>query len=119
MNMYKCKITGESYSEAKIQQLLSKTYREWYEFTPQGACEGCGRPGMCTAHIIPKARCKQLQLTSLIWNPENWFRACYTCNMCAENPDTKEIRDLRNFQEILAVYRQYDMERYQLLLSCE
>lgn len=119
MIKYKCTITGKEYSEATIQANLSAAYRDAYTFAPKGPCCGCGHPGTESAHIIPKARCKQLQLTSLIWNPVNFFRSCRFCNVIAENISSKEIRELLNFQEILAVYKQYDNERYQILLQNE
>lgn len=117
MNKYTCTLTNQEYSEATIQTLLSKAYRRYYTFEPQGSCEGCGQQATCTAHIIPKARCKQLHLTSLIWSDFNWFRSCYKCNTAAENISSKEIKELLNYEEILSVYQLYDKERYQILIS--
>src|SRR5688572_20863779 len=111
MNRYSCTITGKSYSEATIKANLSQAYREYYLFEPKGVCEGCNGTGVCTAHIIPKARCKQLHLTSLIWNPENWFRACYICNAVAENVSSNEILELKNYERIKQVIERYDPER--------
>jgi len=115
MNRYHCSITDKSYSQAQIDKNLSDTYREIYVFEPLGSCEGCGGRGVCSAHIIAQARCKQLKLTSLIWQPMNFFRSCHRCNLVAENISNKEIRNLLNFQEILYVYKLYDQERYSIL----
>lgn len=107
-----CSITGKYYTEATIQAKLSKAYREYYLFNQSGPCEGCGRKGFCTAHIIPRARCKTLHIVSMIWNPENWFRACYICNSAAENVSSTEILDLLNYETIKEVIRRYDPERF-------
>jgi hypothetical protein len=111
VNKYKCKLTGKSYSEATIKSNLSQAYREYYLFETKGFCEGCNGTGVCTAHIIPKARCKQLHLTSLIWNPVNWFRACYLCNQRAENVSSDAILELKNFETIKEVVTRYDPQR--------
>jgi len=115
MIKYKCTITGKEYSEATIQKNLSDAYRNKYEFERMGSCEGCGDPGVCSAHYIPKARLKQLHLTSLIWSPDMFFRACYSCNRIAENISSKEIKELMNFQEIVNVYKLYDKERFNII----
>lgn len=117
MIKYKCTITGKTYSEAVIQKNLSAAYRKVYAFEPSGACEGCGEPGICSAHIIAKSRCKQLHITSLIWNPVNFFRSCYACNTIAENITDSKIKELLNYTEILSVYKSYDRERYNILTS--
>ena len=117
MIKYKCDITGGLYSEATVQSKLSNAYREWYTFEPKGACEGCGYPATCTAHIIPKARCKQLNLTSLIWTRSNTFRACYKCNGIAENISGEEIKTLLNYDNIVFIYKLWDNERYQKLIQ--
>jgi 5-methylcytosine-specific restriction endonuclease McrA len=114
--MANCTITGKSYSQNTIDSNLSKAYKEFYLFEPKGSCEGCGKPATCTAHIVPKARCKHLHLTSLIWNPENWFRSCYKCNMIAENPSSDEIKNLMNYDTILRVTEKYDKERYEIMI---
>jgi hypothetical protein len=106
-----CTITGKYYTEATIKTNLSLAYKEHYLFEPMGSCEGCGGKATCTAHICPKARCKTLKLTSLIWNPVNWFRSCYACNQKAENVSSTEILELKNFERIKAVIEKYDPER--------
>jgi hypothetical protein len=81
-------------------------------FDSLGTCEGCEKePGTNTAHILPKAVCKQLGLTSLIWNPVNWFRSCIRCNTLAENPSSVEITKLKNFDRIKEVTEKYDPQR--------
>jgi hypothetical protein len=103
---------GKRYSEATIKTNLSKAYKEYYLFEPLGSCEGCGDQATCTAHIIPKAICKTLRKTELIWNPKNWFRSCFSCNSIAENVSGEEIKTLMNFTRIKEVLRVYDPERY-------
>ena len=115
-NKYLCS-NGEKVTEATIQSKLSKAYKDHYLFEPRGACEGCGETATCTAHIIPKARCKQIGKTELIWKPVNWFRSCYKCNAIAENPKSDEIKELLNYQTILKVTKQYDTERYRKFTS--
>src|SRR5689334_1565111 len=104
-NKYICTLTGKSYTEAAIKANLSKAYKEYYFFEPAGPCLGCGKPAQGTGHIVPKARLKQLRLTSLIWNPELWFRSCHSCNSIAENPKSDAIKKLLNFETILEVTR--------------
>ena len=95
-----------------IKTNLSKAYKKHYMFDPLGTCEGCeSEPGTNTAHIIPKAILKTLGLTSLIWNPELWFRACIGCNLIAENPASVEITKLKNFDRIKEVTEKYDPQR--------
>lgn len=106
-----CSITDKFYTESTIKANLSRAYKEHYLFEPSGACEGCGKPATCTAHILPKARCKTLGLTSLIWQPENWFRSCYSCNSIAENVSSEAITELKNYDRIKQVLQRYDPER--------
>lgn len=94
-----------------IKTNLSKAYKKHYMFEPSGSCEGCGETATCTAHILPKAVCKLLGLTSLIWNPDNWFRSCNRCNTLAENPASVEITKLKNFDRIKEVTEKYDPQR--------
>lgn len=103
---------GRTYSEAQIKANLSKAYKEYYLFEPLGSCEGCGEPATCTAHIVPKARLKQLHKTEYIWNPIDWFRACYRCNQIAENPQSDEIKSLYCYDKILEVTKKLDPERF-------
>lgn len=110
-----CTITGKYYTEAMIKANLSRAYKDHYLFEPSGSCEGCNDEGVCTAHIIAKSRLKVLKLTSLIWNPIVWFRACYQCNMIAENPESDAIKELLNYQRILEVTEMYDKERFLIM----
>lgn len=113
-NKYFCS-SGERVSEATVQKRLSEAYRGFYLFEPIGSCEGCGEPATCTAHIVPKAICKQLGKTEMIWNPFNWFRSCYRCNAIAENVSSDEIKTLLNYNQILEVTKVLDPQRYQKL----
>lgn len=107
-----CKLTDQYYTQSQIDTRLSKAYKEHYLFEPSGCCEGCGESATCTAHIIPKAVCKTLGLTSLIWTPKNWFRSCYKCNSIAENVSSTAILGLLNYNTIKEVIREYDPERF-------
>lgn len=102
---------GTKLTDSAIKTRLSKAYKEYYLFEPMGACEGCGEPATCTAHILPKAFCKWEGRTELIFEPENWFRSCVSCNQKAENPSSEAIRELRNFDEILRVTEKYFPDR--------
>jgi hypothetical protein len=115
-NLYKCTITGKSYSEATIKANLSKAYKEKYQFEPSGICAGCeNERGVCSAHYIPKARLKVLKLTSLIWRPDMFFRSCYHCNMVAENISSEEIKKLKNLSDLVWIHFLYDKERFNIL----
>lgn len=105
-----CSITDKYYTEATIKANLSRAYKEHYLFEPSGACEGCGEPATCSAHIIAKARLKVLKLTSLIWSPKLFFRSCYRCNMVCENVSSEEITTLFNYDRIKEVLYEYDPE---------
>jgi hypothetical protein len=113
----KCTITGKSYSEATIKANLSKAYKEVYQFEPKGICEGCeSEPGICSAHIVGKSRCKHLKITSMIWSPINFFRSCYRCNSVAENVESLEILELKNIERIKEVLENYDPERFNKMI---
>jgi hypothetical protein len=110
MNKYTCS-NGERVSEATIKQRLSKVYREMYEGEGPQMCHGCGGRAEASAHILPKARAKQLHLTELIWSSENIFPACNSCNALAENVASDSILDLLNYERIREVLQKYDPER--------
>lgn len=110
-NRYYCSITDKWYTQNQIDTNLSKAYKEFYLFEPIGLCEGCMGQATCTAHILPKARCKTLHLVSLVWNPKNWFRSCIRCNYQAENVSSDAITKLLNYDRIKEVLIQYDPER--------
>lgn len=110
-NYYYCS-DGSKVSEATIKKNLSKAYREKYG-SQFAICEGCGGQAQGSAHIIPKARCKSLKMTQLIWNPLNFFPACHVCNRAIENPKGEGWKQLRNKDECLNVIKQYDPELYE------
>lgn len=114
-NKYKCS-NGELVTQVTIDKRRSDTYKEMYQCEPLQQCGGCDAMAQGSAHIIPQARCKQLGLTELCWSPINIVSACQKCNVCMENISSKEIRELRNIDRILTVYKRYDPERYQILL---
>lgn len=100
---------GMKYTESQIKRRLSDSYRnEEQRFW----CAGCGQIASCHAHIIPKARCKQLHKTELIWEPKNRFHSCFRCNLAIENPKGKEWQLLFNKHECLEFIKQHDQELY-------
>lgn len=112
-NKYYCKITDKHYTESQIKTNLSKAYKKLYAGEPSPICYGCGKVmAQGTAHILPRSICKQLHLTSLIWNPINMFPACYLCNQTCENVSSDEIKELLNYEQIEDVIRTYDPVRY-------
>jgi len=116
MNYYKCS-DGTKVSEGVIKSKLSAAYKEFYLFDPVGSCEGCGQPATCTAHIYPKALCKSSGKTEYIWNPINWFRSCFSCNLLAENVASNEIKNLLNYEQILKVTKMLDPQRYEKMIG--
>lgn len=109
-NYYKCS-DGSKISEAGIKAKLSAAYREFYLFEPLGSCEGCGEPAQGTAHIVPKARLKQIGKTEFIWNPIDFMRACHRCNSVVENVSSDDILKMKNYDKIKKVLTEYDPER--------
>lgn len=111
-NRYLCS-DGKMVTEATIQKNLSVAYKKRYLGRGVSLCEGCNEKlAQCTAHIVPKARLKQLGKTEYIWNSVDWFAACYECNAIAENPRSEDIKKLRNYDRILRVTKELDFERY-------
>lgn len=113
MIYYKCS-NGEKVSDAVCKTRLSKTYRELYEGNPHPTCKGCGARAQGTAHIIPKARAKQLGMSELIWSKDNLLPACHTCNGILENPQSLEFRKLYCYDYVITVLEKYDYERFTL-----
>lgn len=111
MIKYTCS-DGSKVSQATIDKRRSDSYRRRYSERPSYICQGCGRQAVCSAHIIPQARCKIIGKTELCWSEENYFPACYACNARIENPSGEEIKKLYNLSECLSVIRKYDPELY-------
>lgn len=107
---------GNAYTQRDIDRKRSEAYRAKYESNPVFWCESCGQRAQCSAHIIPQARCKKLGKTELIWNPDNFFPACFKCNDIAENVSSEAITKLRNYQRIKEFLQKYDPERASKLL---
>jgi len=108
--MYDCS-DGTKLSESAIQAKYSKALRERYQDAPNQRCHGCGEQAVCSAHIIPKARLKQLHIAEMIFNPVMFFPACFKCNTIAENISSERITTLKNYQEIKVIIMLYDPER--------
>lgn len=99
-------------TEAQIKYRLRKSYEKHDAyFINDGLCEGCYGQAQCHAHIIPKARCKQMKKTQLIWDEANYFPACHKCNRIAENVSSEAITKLKNFELIKAFLELHDPER--------
>lgn len=109
-NTFECS-DGERVTQAQINYRLDKAYDEaeydcFY-------CYGCGcYPADGHAHIVPKARCKQLNKTELIWLKVNFFPACNKCNSICENVSSPAIMQLNNYQIIKHVLELFDFERF-------
>lgn len=112
-NLSKCS-DGSRVAQVTINSMRSICYDQMQSYGHTFNCEGCGvslyEPSH--AHIIPQARCKQLGKTELIWNPENIFFACHTCNAIAENVSSPAITKLRNYPRIKAFLELYDFQRF-------
>jgi 5-methylcytosine-specific restriction endonuclease McrA len=107
---------GNRYTEGMIKSRYSAFLRDLYQNESSAQwCEGCYLRAEGTAHIVPKARAKQLHKVELIWTKENVFRACHKCNGIAENVSSPEILELKNFEKIKQVLLKYDEERYRKL----
>lgn len=79
----------------------------------QVICEGCHRSkAVCKAHIIAKARCKQIGKTELIWDYRNMYDSCYPCNAAIENPKAKAWKSLKNIDYCLSFIKEHDPELF-------
>jgi hypothetical protein len=105
--------TGERITDATIQARYSKMLRYRYEGCGRLKCEGCGEYATCTAHIIAKARLKQLHKAELIYDPKASFPACYKCNLAIENPKGEAWKELKNKEYCLEFIEIHDPELYQ------
>lgn len=77
------------------------------------ACQGCGiKIAVCKAHIIPRARCKVIGKTELIWEPQNMFDSCFNCNSAIENPKGEAWKKLKNINYCLAFIELHDKELF-------
>lgn len=103
---YKCS-NGERVTQATIDRRLSEAYRKRYE-DGHAVCEETGKCAEGSSHIISQKRCKQLHLTDLIWNPENFFPATNEINRQWENNNT----ELKNYEKYMKVVEKYDPEGY-------
>lgn len=115
MNYYRCS-DGSKVSEATIQKKLSESYRETYTFNPKPYCMGCGKQAAGSAHIIPRARLKEIGRTELIWNPIMYFPACHSCNSKIEGYKG-DFKSLKNWENCLKIMKIYDSETYNQFTS--
>lgn len=116
-NLFECS-DGTNVTQAEINTLLRGCY---YLMDRMGIgnrltafhCEGCGQFShpIYHAHIIPKARCKQLNKTELIWDKDNIFFSCNDCNTRSENVSSQAFIKLLNFERLKAYLEQEDPER--------
>ncbi len=113
-NISRCS-NGTTVTEDQIKVLLSKSYREQGNVTER--CAGCGKQAINHAHIIPKARCKVLGKTELIWNSKIYFPACEKCHVVSETVSNGEWAKLNNADHILSVVCEHDHERYVIMIE--
>lgn len=107
--------SGKAYSQATIDRKRSEAYREAYGPYPQ-YCHGCGGQAMGSAHIVSQKAAKNMRKVELIWNPENFFPACYTCNTKCES-NGASFYELANWEYCLGVIKKHDPERYSIMQS--
>jgi hypothetical protein len=102
---------GERVTNVEIKKRLTAAYRLFDANNPSNYCQGCGAPRNGHAHILPKAVCKHLGKTELIWDINNLFWACSDCNTIAENPASEAITRLLNYQQIKEYLQEHDPSR--------
>lgn len=110
-NRYKCS-NGDLVPETYIKRKLSEAYKTKYAGRDYHSCFECGQPAQGSAHIIPKARLKQIGKTELIWDWEVFVEACHTCNSKIENISSPEFKLLNGYEYYLEIFRKYDFTRY-------
>lgn len=106
--------TGERLTQDQINYRLGVMYHnaDVDRLGESNLCEGCEqRPAEGHAHIIPQARCKQLRKTELIWDRNNIFNSCHSCNSIAENVSSNAITELKNYDRIKEFMTIHDPER--------
>jgi 5-methylcytosine-specific restriction endonuclease McrA len=108
---------GTRVTQAEIDAKLKEAYQVKYTISPWMTCEGCGEWADSSAHIIAKSRCKQLHKTELVWCPENFFPACYSCNSAIESPKGGKWKVLRNIDKCMEFVRIHDKELFQKFLN--
>jgi 5-methylcytosine-specific restriction endonuclease McrA len=108
---------GTRVTQAEIDAKLTEAYRIKYTNGPSMTCAGCGEWADSSAHIIAKSRCKQLHKTELVWCPDNFFPACYSCNSAIESPKGGKWKALRNLDKCMEFVRIHDKELFQKFLN--
>lgn len=112
--------TGEQLTQRQIELKRSWAYRNKHNDNPEYWCHGCGQRAQGNAHIIPQARCKQLNKAELIWNWDNFFPACHKCNQAIENPKGESWKKLNNRKKFMLFLMVHDRELYmKFLLNSE
>lgn len=109
--LYFCS-NGDRVSDAQAKRRYADARYKKYSASIGWACEGCGDPATCSAHIIAQARCKVLHKTELIWNPANFFPSCYKCNAAIENPKGEAWKTLKNRDYCLEFIEKHDAELF-------
>lgn len=103
---------GERLTEEIIRQRYATSRRSKYGDQKVRKCHGCGTDCTGNAHIIAKARCKQIGKTELIWDKGNYFPACSECNQAIENPNGKAWKSLMNIDYCLSFIKLHDPELF-------
>lgn len=104
--------SGKKVTQAEINRNRDSAYNYQAQSTTVTKCHGCGQPATCRAHVIPQARCKQLNKTELIWHLGNFFPSCFKCNSAIENPKGIAWNGLKNIGECLTFIEQHDPELF-------
>ena len=104
--------SGERVSQTVVDQRISQAYKKLYAGLGAQVCHGCGQQAQGTAHIVPKAVCKQEGITEYCWLPINMFPACHRCNAVAENFKSDSFLKLKNVLTVIEVTRAICPSRY-------
>lgn len=111
-NKYKTS-TGKTYTQAGIKNMLSKAYQSKHQSPAPVWCEGCNKePAQDNDHTIAQKRCKELHLTELIWDENNFVSSCRKCHQEWESWKSGAWAHHRNALARLEYLYQYDKEAY-------
>lgn len=112
-NTFKCS-DGGKVTDSGVRAMLAQAYLIRDELFPYVQCEGCKKElATCHAHIIAKAECKRIGKTELIWDINNFFNSCWSCNTAIENPKGNEWKQLKNIDKCLKFIAQHHYELFQ------
>lgn len=109
-NKYKCS-DGTLVTQSQINRKYAETCKQIDQTRP-AVCQGSGRSDvpLSHSHTIPRARCKELGKTELIWDPDNIELEGY------EEPTSKPTM-AHNIWETGSVLQKYHLLNFQRKLS--